>query len=185
MNAANATPTQLSPALQDYTAKLTDLRRQLADLESLYQPDSYRVARVKAQIAQLESAVRTESKRINDQAQAEYRAAQRREDNLSAAYTKQSTVVANLSGRVTHYDTLKHAVDANRQFYEAMQQRVNEARVASAIRQTNIRLIVTAEPAPSPYTPNLPLNLAVSLAAGLVLGVCGAMFREQTHHRLR
>ena len=185
MNSGSTPVTQQSPALQDYTAKLTDLRRQLADLEALYQPESYRVSRIRAQIAQLEAAVKTESKRISDQSQADFRAAQRREDNLLGAYSKQSSKVANLSGRVTHYDTLKHAVDANRAFYEAMQQRVNEARVASAIRQTNIRLVGPAEPAQSPYTPNLPLNLAVSMAAGLVLGVCLAMFREQTNRRLR
>jgi succinoglycan biosynthesis transport protein ExoP len=185
MHSSNSPDTEQTPALQDYTAKLTDLRRQLADLESILQPESYKVVRIRAQIAQLESAVRTESKRISDHALEDFRAAERREETLAAAYSRQSAVVANLSGRVTHYDTLKHAVDANRQFYEAMQQRVNEARVASAIRQTNIRLVGPAEPAPNPYTPNLPLNLAVSLAAGLVLGVCAATFREQTNRRLR
>ncbi|SRR5579883_98426 len=185
MNSGSSQISEQSPALQDYTAKLTDLRRQLADLESILQPQSYKVARVRAQIAQLEAAVRAETKRIRDHAEAEFHAAQRREQDLAAAYAKQSAIVANLSGRVTHYDTLKHAVDANRQFYEAMQQRVNEARVASAIRQTNIRLVGAAEPAPTPYTPNPPLNLAIGLASGLVLGLCAAMFREQTNSRLR
>ena len=185
MSAGTSQTMEQSPALQDYTAKLTDLRRQLADLESILQPESYKVARVRAQIAQLEAAVSNESKRIRDHLLGEFRSAQRREDNLASAYAKQSTVVANLSGRATHYDTLKHAVDANRQFYEAMQQRVNEARVASAIRQTNIRLVGPAEPASAPYTPNLPLNLAIGSAAGLVLGICGAMYREQSNNRLR
>jgi len=174
-----------TPALQDYTAKLIDLRRQEADLESILQPQSYKVARVRAQIAQLEAAVNAENKRIRDHAGDQFHAAQRQEQDLSAAYAKQSAIVANLSGRVTHYDTLKHAVDANRQFYEAMQQRVNEARVASAIRQTNIRLVGPGEAPNNPYTPNLPLNLAIGLASGLVLGVCAAMFREQTNSRLR
>lgn len=185
MTAGTSQMSEQTPALQDYTSKLTDLRRQLADLESILQPQSYKVVRLRAQISQLEAAVRAENKRIRDQAEEQYHTAQRREQDLTGAYTKQAAIVANLSGRVTHYDTLKHAVDANRQFYEAMQQRVNEARVASAIRETNIRLVGPAEPAPTPYTPNVPLNLAIGLASGLILGLCAALYREQTNNRLR
>ena len=80
---------------------------------------------------------------------------------------------------------LKREVDGNRQFYEAMSRRVDEASVASAVRQSNIRLVGPAQPAARPYKPNLPLNLAIGIFGGLVLAIGYVMLREQTNSVLR
>ena len=60
-------------------------------------------------------------------------------------------------------------LEADRRFYETMSQRVNEARIAAAVRQSNIRLVGFAQPAARPYKPNLPLNLAIAVFGGLIL----------------
>ena len=174
-----------NPAVRDYELKLTDLRRQLADLESILQPESYKVKRLKAQIGQLEAALQNQIRGAQERLGNDYKTAWRREQDLSAAYTSQSAIVSNLSAKVTHYNTLKHEADTDRQFYEAMLQKVNEAGVASAVRQSNIRLIGPAEPALHPYVPNVPLNLAIGAFAGLILGVGCVMLREQANPRLQ
>ena len=174
-----------NPGIRDYETKLTDLRRQLADLESILQPESYKVVRVKAQIVQLEAAIARESRRVRQSVQNDYVAAQRRQTGLASVYARQSALVSKMTAKMTHYNTLKHEVDTNRQFYEAMLQKVNEAGLASAVRQSNIRLVAPAEPAFRPYKPNLPLNLSIGLFAGLVLAVGSVMLTEQTNSRLR
>ena len=60
--------------------------------------------------------------------------------------------------------------DGNRQFYEALSRQAEEASVASTLRQSNIRLVGAAQPAAHPYQPNVPLNLALGLFAGLASG---------------
>ena len=172
------------PTIRDYEVKLTDLRRQLADLSSILQPENYKVVRLKAQIAQLEFAVQKETRRLRRSLENDFLAAQRRERGLAAAQAQQSAIVSNMTGKMTHYNTLKHEADANRQFYEAMLQKVNEAGVASAVRQSNIRLVAPAEPALHPYKPNMPLNLSVGLFAGLILAIGGVMLSEQSNSRL-
>jgi polysaccharide biosynthesis transport protein len=174
-----------NPVIRDYDVKLTDLRRQLADLESILQPGNYKVVRLQAQIAELESAVRAETVRANRSVRGDFLAAQRRELTLDRVYESQSTLVSNLAAKITHYNTLKREVDTNRQFYEAMLQKVNEAGVASAVRQSNVRLAAPAEPELHPYKPNLPLNLAIGLVAGLVLAVGFVMLSEQSNPSLR
>jgi capsular exopolysaccharide synthesis family protein len=174
-----------NPVVRDYELKLTDLRRQLADLESVFQPESFKVTRVKAQIGQLEAALQRELRRGRERLGYDYKAAYRRERDLASAYANQSEVVSNLSAKVTHYNTLKHEVDTDRVFYEAMLQKVNEAGVASAVRQSNIRFIGPAEPALEPYKPNTPLNIAIGLFTGLVLGIGYVMLRQQTNPRLQ
>jgi len=174
-----------SPVIRDYEIKLTDLRRQLADLESILQPENYKVVRLKAQIAQLESAVHKETRRVGQSVQSDFMTAKRRQGALAALYDRQSALVSNMTAKLTHYNTLKHEVDTNRQFYEAMLQKVNEAGVASAVRQSNIRLVAPATPAFYPYKPNMPLNVSIGLFAGLVLAIGVVMLSEQTNSQLR
>ena len=85
----------------------------------------------------------------------------------------------------TMYGALKREVDGSRQFYEAMSRRVDEAAVASVVPQSNVRLVSEARPAERPYKPNRPLNLAIGLVGGLVLGIGYVMLREQTNSFLR
>jgi succinoglycan biosynthesis transport protein ExoP len=80
---------------------------------------------------------------------------------------------------------LKRELDATRQFYEAMAQRVSDASVASAVRQSNIRLVGPAQPPAHPYKPNLPLNLAIGTFGGLALAIGYVLLREQTNSILR
>jgi polysaccharide biosynthesis transport protein len=81
--------------------------------------------------------------------------------------------------------TLKREVAVNRQFFEAMSRRVDEAGIASAVRQSTVRLVGPAHPAPNPYKPNLPLNLAIGTFGGLVLAIGYVMLQEQTNSALR
>ena len=83
----------------------------------------------------------------------DYKAAEAREQNLTQVYSRQSGLVSSLADKITHDHTLKHEVDSNRQFYESMVQKVNEAGIASAVRQSNIRLVGPAKPSPQPYKP--------------------------------
>ena len=107
-----------APAVRDYDSKIADLRRQLADMESLMTPENYKVVRLKAQLEQLEAARRQEVQHLQERLQNDYKAAQTREQSLAQTYTHQSGVVQGLSDKITHYNNLKHEVDTNRQFYE-------------------------------------------------------------------
>jgi receptor protein-tyrosine kinase len=76
-------------------------------------------------------------------------------------------------------------VDANRQFYEAMSRRADEAGLASTVRQSNIRLVGPAQPPSRPFKPNWAINLILGIFAGLMVGVGFVMLREQTYSALR
>lgn len=80
---------------------------------------------------------------------------------------------------------LKLELDSNRQFYEIISRRADEARVASSVRQANVFLVSAAEPAAHPYKPNPFLNLLIGALAGLALGIGYLMLREQTSSVLR
>jgi polysaccharide biosynthesis transport protein len=98
---------------------------------------------------------------------------------------RQDTVSSNEGINLTAYNTLKREVDADRRFYELMSHRVDDAGVASAVRQSDIRLIGPAQPASHPYKPNLPLNLAIGAFGSLALAISYVMLREQTNVAVR
>jgi succinoglycan biosynthesis transport protein ExoP len=82
-------------------------------------------------------------------------------------------------------NVLEREADGNRQFYESLSRRAEEADVASTVRQSNIRLISPAQAPTHPYKPNVPLNLVLGLFGGLVLAIGYVMLREQTNSNLR
>jgi polysaccharide biosynthesis transport protein len=75
--------------------------------------------------------------------------------------------------------------DANRRVYDEMSQKASQAWLASRLPFSNIRLAGRAEPALTPHRPNVPLNLAIGMLGGLLLGVASIMLREQHKSVLR
>jgi capsular exopolysaccharide synthesis family protein len=172
-------------AIKDLDTKIADLKGQLAEQESILTPDNFKVVKAKAQIAKLEEARRQQVSRLQARAQDDYHAALAREAALNKFHDQQSSLVSGLSNKITHYNALKHDADTNRQFYESMLGKTNEASVAATVRQSNIRLAGPAEPAPLPYKPNTPLNLGVGLFAGLSLGVGLVLVQDRANRLLR
>jgi capsular exopolysaccharide synthesis family protein len=107
-----------------------------------------------------------------------------RERLLSDAHATQEKVVADESSKAIHYDTLKRDVDSNRKIYETMLQRVKEASLATAMRDSNVLVIDRAKPPFFPYRPNLPMNSAIGLFSGIFLGFAFVLVRERIDRRI-
>jgi len=88
-------------------------------------------------------------------------------------------------GLSTTSPALKLELDNNRQFYEVISRRADEARVASSVRQSNVSLVSPAEPAAHPYRPDPLFNLLVGAFAGLAIGIGYITIKEQTTSVLR
>jgi polysaccharide biosynthesis transport protein len=121
------------------------------------------------------------------------RAAKQTYASLSLVLEELKKRLAKSEARLDTYDRAlwlgagapKLRLDSDRQFYEFISRRADEARVASSVRQANVSLVSPAEPAAHPYKPNPLLNLLVGAFAGLALGVGYVMLREQTSSVLR
>ncbi len=166
--------------LQSYQVKLTDLRREMAELSSTMTPAHPRVEKVKAQIEALETASNKERGDILRRIRNEYEAARRRERLLADEYDGHVRLMSAQAAKVSHYNLLRREVDSTRQLYESLLQRVKEAGVASALRASNVRIVEPASPPTAPYRPKLPLNAAFGLVGGLAAGFGLAIMRERS-----
>ena len=171
--------------LKEYQIKLTDLRRQLAEMETTFTPTYFKVKNLKAQITELEAVMKKERSNIVDRLRNEYEAAARREKLVEQGYSQQSRTVSDEASRAVHYNVLKREVETNRNLYETALQKVKEAGIAAAIRASNIRIISPAKPPVHPYRPRRTINTGMGLLAGLFLGFAFVFLRENTDRSLR
>ena len=104
---------------------------------------------------------------------------------LGTGGTHKPTTDSLRSNWVRPYDALRREADGNRQFYESLSRRADEADVASTVRQSNVRLVGPAQPASRPDKPNVPLNLLLGMFGGLAVGIGYVMLQEQTNSALR
>jgi capsular exopolysaccharide synthesis family protein len=169
-------------ALQE---KITELRRDRAELITTYTEKHSKVVKVDAQIASLEASLQKERAAIIDHLRAEYEGALRRENLLSAEYASQSSLVSEQAEKSIKYNILKREVDSNRQLYDAMLQRVQESNVNSALRSSNVRVVDAAVPPKLPHKPNLPLNLVFGLLSGLSAGIGYVVLRVRADRTLK
>jgi polysaccharide biosynthesis transport protein len=167
------------PGLKEIQGKLTDLRRQLADLSSSFQPAHPKVKKIQAQIVTLESALQHERANILNRIHNDFESAQRREKLLTADYATSARLMTGQADKVAHYNILKREVDTTRQLYDSMLQKVKEAGVASALRASNVRVVDPATVPAAPYKPSLVTNTALGLMCGLFLGIAFVVFRDR------
>ena len=166
-------------SLKDIAAKLTDLRRQVAELSSTFTPSHPRVQKAQAQIATLESAFQQARLNILGRIRNDFEAAERREKLIAADYNAAAKTVTDQAEGVSHYNILKREVDSNRQLYESMLQRVKEAGIASALRASNIRVVDPAIVPGAPYKPSLRDNTVLGLLGGILFGIACVVFLDR------
>lgn len=174
-----------SGPLREYQVKLTDLRRQLAELSAAFTPAFYRVKNVQAQVNELESILQKERINIVNRIRNEYQSAQRREKLVETAYAEQAKLVSEQAEKLIHYNILKREVETTRSLYETMLQKVKEAGIASALRASNIRVIHPAKQPSRPYKPTPLLNSTMGLLAGIFLGAVFVLLRENADRTLK
>ncbi|MCU1257641.1 MAG: lipopolysaccharide biosynthesis, partial [Bryobacterales bacterium] len=185
-NAADSVPMVVdNERLSGYQTKLTELRRELAELSSQYLGEHYKVIRVKAQIAEVDAAFKRDRQAILNRIENEFRASQRRESLLLKQYQLQTGTVTANAAKAIDFDILKREVDTNRQLYGALLQKLKEASVASAISASNVRLADPAEPPSRPYKPNLASTTMKGLGAGLLLSLALILGGDRINRSLR
>lgn len=176
----NALPEVLdNAALREYRARITDLRRQVAEAEATMTPAHYKVRELQGQLRELEAAESRHRQDVIGRIKSEFDSAQKREALLLTEYNSQVALVSQQAGRGVRYNMLKREVESGRKIYETMLQRVEEVGLASAMRASAIRVVDPATEPRLPYTPN---PVRSSMIGGIVCtfaGICVALFRAR------
>lgn len=170
---------------REYQSKLSDLKRQRADMATMYTPDYVKVKEVDAQIASLQGSLEAERRAVEDHARSEYEEAARRERLLAQNYDTQGKSMNREAEKAIQYNILKREVDSNQQLYDAMLQRAKLVSAAAALRITNIRILDPATVPTAPYKPKPAVNAILGCLSGLLLGAVLIIARDRANHTLQ
>lgn len=155
--------------------KLTELRRERAQLTATLTPSNYKVQRVEAQITEIDQTLQKEKANLVQRIQNEYEAAVRREQMTSDAYKSQSRVITGQAGKSAQYALMKRDVETARQVYNTLLQQANQANVIAAIPTNNIRVVELATAYGVPIRPKPSRDIPMGSGLGLTAAV-GVVF---------
>jgi len=130
--------------LRELKNRITDLRRERAQLTATLTPQHYKVQRIDAQINELEQTLQQEKRNLVQRIQNEYESALRREKLLYNAYRGQSGTLVNQADKAAEYLTLKREAEMARQVYNTLLQQLNQAAVIAALPTNHARVVETA-----------------------------------------
>jgi succinoglycan biosynthesis transport protein ExoP len=188
---ANSSPPDALPdilndgTLRDYEAKLTELKRQLAEQRAIYKDDYRTVQRVQAQIEPIQTALNQARGDILKRIRNEYDEAVRKENLLATDYASQRSVVVAEGSKGIQYGILKREVESNRQLYDAMLQQLKQSSLASALRASNIHVVDPAKPPTHPYKPDGESSAGIGLLSGLILGAAFVVMQERADRSIQ
>src|SRR6267154_701373 len=171
--------------IQDLSERLAELKRELAQLSTTFNPDYPRAKEIQNQIDEIKASLQEERQRAADRMVNDYFATVRRENLVKQALEEQQKQVGVIAEKSVQYNILKREVDTNKQIYEGLLQQLKSAGISAGLRASNIRIVDSAEPPAKPAKPRKVLNLAVAAFLGLALGVCVALFQERLDDTLK
>lgn len=117
--------------------------------------------------------------------EADYQTAVRNDIEARAALTRQETESLDVDRAAVEYTNLERDLRISEQLLQNTLARMKETSMTSTIETQNARIIDRAAPALRPYSPNIPLNLALGLLGGLALGTAFAFFVAYIDDRVK
>jgi len=166
------------PGIQRLRLMLLDVGAQRAALSQRLgnnHPQLLELARVEAEVgrqlhAEVEQAVAG--------VRAHYKAARLREERLRRNVARHERAAIARRGLAAQYELLERDAEAAQMLHASLLKQRMETAVNSELVASNVRIIERAEVPRWPSRPTIPLNLAIGMAAGLLLAVAAALARD-------
>lgn len=167
--------------LQELRSKITDARRQLAELSAKFTPAHYKVKEVQTRINELEASFDKQRNDVLKRIQNDYDAAVQREKLAQAdleSARAQLTAQGDPSVRVS---IARREVEVNRRGLDRLMEQVRETR-GNAVRSSaaEAAIVDSAGASRLPYKPNIVRNVLFGTMIGVFLGIAFVVMRERT-----
>lgn len=160
------------------------LKRREASLGTSLLPSHPQIKEVRREIAETRQSIAQEVARVADAAQLDLERARSNEQQLERSLTSLKNLAGSTNEKLVRLRELEREVEAARQVYATFLMRSRELGEQRRVDTSHVVTLATAIPPVSPTgVPLLFLGLA-GLAAGLGLGVGGALLRDHMDEAL-
>jgi capsular exopolysaccharide synthesis family protein len=185
-------PLLINSATVELRQRRAELQAEYARLLVQFEPEYPAAVALEQQLDALDQSIMQEEMRLmsreasrsNSVLAANYQAAMDRERRLRNKVEELKARLDRQQRDTIQYNIYQREADTNRQLYDGLLQRYKEIGVAG-VGANNIAIIDTAVVPDRPSKPSLPLNLVLSVLAGLVVSVAAILALDQIDESLR
>lgn len=174
-----------NPAVQDIVQRKTEVQADLAKEKARHLDGHPAVQALRAQIAEMDARIQSIGGSIKRSVYLDYKATLDKEKSLEGKVDALRTAALDEQDRGVQYAVLKRVADTNRTLYDTLLARFNELNASAGAASNNVSLVDAAEVPSSPSSPNLMLNLALALIAGVILAGAFVLLREHLDDEIR
>ncbi len=174
-----------NPVIQSLKEQVAQLSMQYAALSNRFNPGYHPLDDLGARLAASRTALNTESEKVAKSVDSDYRAALADEAKIGQEISAVKAQALALNDASLQEAVLERQVDANRQLYRSVLERMNEISVASEVPASNVSVVDIAHPPLAPTGPPLILLLAFSASAAGFVGIALAFFIESLDDTLK
>jgi len=163
-----------NPTIQALRTTYTQVQSDFDEKGRIYRPEYPEMVQLKARLDATRNTLQEEIRKAVDSAEAEYRAALKKESSLQGLLNEQRGDVTRMNRNAIFYHTLRTEVENMRTLLSTLVAKQNEIQVSSqlgGLRTSNIKIVDRALVPPGPFSPNVRRNLLMALLLGLFGGL--------------
>lgn len=164
--------------------QLQELRQQqaqdevrLGSFSSKYGAKNPTVVELQLELTSVKNEIAAELKRIEARSLNDFQLATRTEDGLKQQVAAQQQEVAKTGSTADQLILLQQQAESDRNLYQDLQTKLQEANVVAGIRGSNITVVDVARMSTEPASPKVLLNLGLGLLCGVIFGTILAFGR--------
>ncbi|MGE5616232.1 MAG: chain length determinant protein EpsF, partial [Bacillota bacterium] len=174
-----------NPLVQTLKAELLKDETKLHELSTRIGPNHPEYRQVQAEVQALRERIATESNKVVGSVESVAGQNSARLAALQRDLDAQRKKVAELRDARSESQVLLRDVDTAQKAYEAALSRYLVNKVESGARQTNVAVLSPATEPLMPAKPKVPLNIALGIFVGMLLGFTAVFFLELLDRRVR
>ncbi len=143
------------------------------------------VVAASARVALAREGLKREIQNVQGALESDLVAVGREASGLNGLFEQAKAHAMDLNLLEIEYRRLERTKTNNEKLYGLVMERSKESDLASLMRFSNVRVVEEPLEGKSPIRPRVPLNLAMGVVAGLVLGLAAAAGREQLDRSIK
>jgi len=174
-----------NPFIQRLKTDLHQGEAKLRELATQYGSNYPQYQRQRSENRSLREKLDAEMKKVAEGIASSARQSRQREADLTKAMAAQRTRLLELKDTRNEFTVLRRNVESAERAYDTAMQRHVVSEVESRASQTNVTVLNPAAVPGKPSLPKIPLNIALSVVVGTMLGIGMVVLMEMLDRRVR
>jgi chain length determinant protein EpsF len=174
-----------NPLIQNLKMQLGTAESKLSEIAQRLDKNHPQYQSAKAEVDKLRTELAAQVRQTSDTVSANANILRQRNDEAAAALRAQRDKVLRLNRSRDELTVLSKEVDSAQRAYDTVAQRLALTNIEAQANQSDVAVLTPALAPFKPYGPKMMLNTLIGLAAGLLLGIGGAILLELIDRRVR